>query len=220
LEKNFNGVNKLEHNKIVVWTKDKPKIPATMIHFDLSSNSNLKKTAQKKSRPWNPFQNSLSAAIICGLEFLPISEKTRNILYVNNSKNTKLEHFLDLTKNNAMITILRKQENNNELLNMKNLEFVNNLQNSNHLKNKFDLIFIDDKNFHLDESMSTVISSLKNDGFLFITLSKESNELLSNSLKKLSESFFLLQEINIENYFDDQIFIVARLDNIKKNKLL
>lgn len=211
-------MSKLENNEIIVWLECKPKIPATIKFCDFSSNSNLKKIEQKKLRPWNPFQNSLSAAIICGLEFLPITEKTQNILYVQNSKNTKFEHFLDLSKNNATITILGKQDDNNQSQNMKNFEFVNNLQNSIHLQNKFDLIFIDDKNFHIDEIMSTIIPLLNNDGFLLITLSKESNIVLSNSLKKLKESFFLLQEINIENYFDDEIFVVARLNNHKKNK--
>ena len=56
-------------------------------------------------RYWNPFKSTLSAAILCGLEIIPIN-KNSSLLYVGDISNESSLNLLDLVENKQKISVL------------------------------------------------------------------------------------------------------------------
>ena len=69
----------MKFNEIVKWKTSIGDFPCTR-KFD-SDNLPVDDSSKKHLRVWNSFKSTLSAAIICGLEIMPIN-KTTNILYI------------------------------------------------------------------------------------------------------------------------------------------
>ena len=159
----------LNYTDTIVWTKYKPKIPAT-IRYD---------TEQKTIRSWNPFKNSLSAAIMSGLEILPITPNT-SILYVTDSTQPlQYLHLQDITKNQTNITVFQSKSTLPSFQS-DNIVVINDLQQLEKSNLKFEIIFIDDKEFDIKNIMSITKNHLIGNGILIIRLSKESVDILKS----------------------------------------
>lgn len=199
----------LNYTDTIVWTKYKPKIPAT-IRYD---------TEQKTIRSWNPFKNSLSAAIMSGLEILPITPNT-SILYVTDSTQPlQYLHLQDITKNQTNITVFQSKSTLPSFQS-DNIVVINDLQQLEKSNLKFEIIFIDDKEFDIKNIMSITKNHLIGNGILIIRLSKESVDILKSKLSILKDFFYILQDINIENYFHKEIIIFAKTLSSKKNRII
>ena len=100
----------MNSNNVVFWLKTKHnKIPSTK-KFNSEEKPKNHETSDNL-RPWNPYDDTLSAAIMSGLEFLPINYKT-SLLYFGFFNEQKLNHFLDLTCNKKPLVF--KIDNSNE----------------------------------------------------------------------------------------------------------
>ena len=141
----------MKFNEIVKWKTSIGDFPCTR-KFD-SDNLPVDDSSKKHLRVWNSFKSTLSAAIICGLEVMPIN-KTTNILYIGTLNDDIKLNFLDLVENNQEIIVLN--ENNpktNDDYNPAptrnaNIKYVNSLEQ---IQGKFLVIYIDDIDFTLEK---------------------------------------------------------------------
>ena len=68
--------------------------------------------------------------------------------------------------------------------------------------------------------MSITKNHLIGNGILIIRLSKESVDILKSKLSILKDFFYILQDINIGNYFHKEIIIFAKTLSSKKNRII
>ena len=86
----------MKFNEIIKNDVNQNHIPLTKKY---NSNDNF--------RNWDPFQSSLSAAILCGLEIIPINN-TSSLLYIGPLQPSESLNLLDLVENNRKIFYLTK----------------------------------------------------------------------------------------------------------------
>lgn len=189
---------KLEINRIIGWIEKKGMIPATK-KFDIDE-----KQERERLRKWDPFESTLSAAIIAGLEIIPINDAT-NILYVGEIGKEGRLNLLDLVKNKQKNFILNKESilQDSEFTNLEN---INNLEQ---IKGKlFSVVYINEITIPVDDIIEISKEFLDELGYLIVILSRLSKKKFHDSFNKLSEHFRVIQEVNIENHFRDTTLIV------------
>jgi len=154
-----------------------------------------------------------------GLEILPITPNT-SILYVTDSTQPlQYLHLQDITKNQTNITVFQSKSTLPSFQS-DNIVVINDLQQLEKSNLKFEIIFIDDKEFDIKNIMSITKNHLIGNGILIIRLSKESVDVLKSKLSMLKDFFYILQDINIENYFHKEIIIFAKTLSSKKNRII
>ncbi len=199
----------MNSNNVIFWVKtNQNKIPSTK-KFDSKEIPKNYLSLDKNLRPWDPYSDTLSAAIMSGLEFLPINYKT-NILYFGFFNQEKILHFLDLTNNSKQLIfktnnvkqhfIHEKVSVINEICELENQDFSD-----------FDTIFFNEKNFSLEQILDISQKYLKKNGYLIIRRSKENKENINKFFKNLRSSIEILQEVNIENFFKNEIMIISKM---------
>ena len=75
----------------------------------------------------------------------------------------------------------------------------------------FDTIFFNEKNFSLEQILDISQKYLKKNGYLIIRRSKENKENINKFFKNLRSSIEILQEVNIENFFKNEIMIISKM---------
>ena len=60
-------------------------------------------------RRWDPFEDTLSAAIMSGLEIIPINNST-NILYIGKINKERQLNYLDLVENKQNVLLIYNQK--------------------------------------------------------------------------------------------------------------
>ena len=146
----------------------------------------------------------MSAAIIAGLEIIPINDAT-NILYVGEIGKEGRLNLLDLVKNKQKNFILNKESilQDSEFTNLEN---INNLEQ---IKGKlFSVVYINEITIPVDDIIEISKEFLDELGYLIVILSRLSKKKFHDSFNKLSEHFRVIQEVNIENHFRDTTLIV------------
>jgi len=189
---------KLEINRIIGWIGKKGMIPATK-KFDIDE-----KPEKGKLRKWDPFESTLSAAIMAGLEIIPINDAT-NILYVGKIAKEERLNLLDLVKNKQKNFILNKESTfqDSEFINLEN---INNLEQ---IKGKlFSVVYINEITVPVNNIIEISKEFLEKFGYLIVILSRSSKKKFHDSFNKLSEHFRVIQEVNIENHFRDTTLII------------
>ena len=205
----------MKFNEIVKWKTSIGNFPCTR-KFD-SDNLPVDDSSKKHLRVWNSFKSTLSAAIICGLEVMPIN-KTTNILYIGTLNDDIKLNFLDLVENNQEIIVLN--ENNPKTNGDYNptptrnasIKYVNSLEQ---IQGKFLVIYIDDVDFTLEKIANLSNQFLNNSGYLIISLKKSSREKFEKIFSNLSQSFQIIQELNIESYFRNKSLFLFKNRNVK-----
>ena len=156
-------------------------------------------------RYWNPFKSTLSAAILCGLEIIPIN-KNSSLLYVGDISNESSLNLLDLVENKQKIFCFNKSKLHNS--DYANLQYIQNLQQLD--GKKFSIIYINDSNYPIENSLDLSNKLMNESSYLIILLSKSSLEKFNQIFMKLLENFELLQELNIEFYFKEKSLLILR----------
>jgi len=207
----LNGIIKMKSNKIIEWTKTKTAIPATK-KFDSNEmyNDSLE---QEVLRVWDPFENTLSAAIMSGLEIIPINSTT-NILYIGKIGKESQLNLLDLVENKQKNFILN-DDSNSENYKFNNFEKINNIENIR--GTLFSIIYIDDDKIPINNIIKILNDFLNKFGYIVIVLSRSIKSKFTDLFKKLSQQYHILQEVNIENYFPEKSLIIfSTKENISK----
>ena len=135
----------MKSNDSMFWVKyNGIMIPATknLVHGEKLYDEDLSYRNDIEFRAWKPFHCSLSSAIMCGLELLPII-KNSYILYYGNRISITISHISDLIDENGNITCIIPSDflNYSDLKNRKNIIFKNSLKELS--SDLFDTIFID-----------------------------------------------------------------------------
>ncbi len=184
-------------NKIINCEFSKKNTPYT-------KKFNYSETTKNSFRLWNPFKNTLSAAIVCGLELIPINSNS-SLLCIGDLEPNSYLNLLDLVENKQKIFCLTKISSS--IFQQKNLFQFNNL---NEIKTKFSVIYIDNYEYSYESIQNITKSLLNNDGYLFISLLKSSKNF-DNIFKKLTHDFQIIQELNIESYFRNTSLLLCKL---------
>ena len=176
-------------------------------HFPSTKKFNSENNDEANFRTWNPFQNGLSAAILCGLEIIPINKKS-SLLYVGQLEPSVSLNLLDLVENNKKIFIYSKKPNQ-----FSNKENLIQITNFNLIKNqKFSVIYIENLEYSYELITNITKSSLENLGYLIIKFSTLSQNP-KIFFEKMSKQFELLQEINIESFSKNNFLIIFKSRN-------
>tara|TARA_Y100000996_G_scaffold359334_1_gene301364 strand:+ start:3040 stop:3648 length:609 start_codon:yes stop_codon:yes gene_type:complete len=190
-------------NETIGWIQNKGIIPGTK-KFGSNEKQDEKFSHIQKLRMWDPFENTLSAGIMSGLEIIPINDTT-NILYIGKiSKNNQL-NLLDLVKNKQKNFIFNK-DFKSENIQMNNFEQINNLEQI--IGKLFSIIYIDDDMISINDTIKILNEFLNKSGYVIIVLSRLSKNKFNDSFNKLSEHYRIVQEVNIENYFPKKSLII------------
>ena len=188
----------MKFNEIVKWKTSIGDFPCTR-KFD-SDNLSVDDSSKKHLRVWNSFKSTLSAAIICGLEIMPIN-KTTNILYIGTE-------IIVLNENNPKTN----GDYNPTPTRNASIKYVNSLEQ---IQGKFLVIYIDDVDFTLEKIANLSNQFLNNSGYLIISLKKSSREKFEKIFSNLSQSFQIIQELNIESYFRNKSLFLFKNRNVK-----
>ena len=89
----------MNFNSIINYKVNRNQFPSTK-KFDSNKINNI----MDSFRSWNPFESSLSAAIISGLEIIPIN-KTSSLLYIGHLNYDVSLNLLDLVENNPNCSV-------------------------------------------------------------------------------------------------------------------
>ena len=143
----------------------------------------------------NPYTSKLAAALFNGLEIFPIRSNS-NIFLIDEYSNTVLEHVSKIITDGK----ISHSKNSDDF-------------NKNH--EKIDIIYLDlNQNKNILETLKNYEQILKQNGFLIFLYNFQQNENqnireeLQNTLNKLKETFELLQEINLSDFFKSTFMII------------
>ena len=203
----------MKSNDSIFWVKyNGIMIPATknLIHGEKLHDEELSYLNDIELRSWNPFHCSLSSAIMCGLELLPII-KNSNILYYGNKISITISHISDLIDENGNITCIIPSDflNYSDLKNRKNIIFKNSLKELS--SELFDTIFIDTcENITLESIIDLFEKYLKPDGFVMILISKSNDTHLKTLLSDYRKHFKIIQNIDLGIYQKNQSLLIGQ----------
>jgi len=184
-------------NKIINYEFSKKNTPYTK-KFNYSENTT------NSFRIWNPFKNTLSAAVACGLELIPINRNS-SLLCIGDLEPDSYLNLLDLVENKQKIFCLTKISS--FISQQENLFQFNNL---NKIETKFSVIYIDNYEYSYEFIQNIKKSFLDSNGYLLISLLKSSINF-DDIFKKLTHDFQIIQEVNIESYFRNTSLLVCKL---------
>ena len=187
-------------NKIINCKFSKENTPYTK-KFNYSTNN------KNSFRIWNPFKNTLSAAVVCGLELIPINRNS-SLLCIGDLEPNSYLNLLDLVENKQKIFCLTKISSS--IFKQENLFQLDNL---NEIKTKFSVIYIDNYEYSYEFIQNITKSFLNSDGYLLIPLLKSSINF-DDIFKKLTHDFQIIQELNIEAYFRNMSLLVCKYKKI------
>ena len=182
-------------NKIIKCEPSKENYPNTK-KFNYSENN------ENPFRIWNPFKNTLSAAVACGLELIPINRNS-SLLCIGDLEPNSYLNLLDLVENKQEIICLTKKHSS--VFQQKNLSQFDNIDES---ITKYSVIYIDNYEYSY-ESIKNIAKSLGSGGYLLITLLKSSINF-NDIFKKLTHDFQIIQEVSIEPFFKNTSVLLCK----------
>ena len=187
-------------NKIINYEFSKENTPYTK-KFNYSENN------KKSFQIWNPFKNTLSAAVACGLELIPINRNS-SLLCIGDLEPNSYLNLLDLVENKQKIFCLTKLFSS--IFQQENLFQFDNL---NKIETKFDVIYIDNYEYSYEFIQNIKKSFLNTGGYLLVPLLRSSINF-DDIFKKLSHDFQIIQEVNIELYFKSTSLLICKYKKI------
>lgn len=188
----------------------------------------LVKIDDEEFRAWDPYRSKLAAAIMNGLETLPIVRKSR-VLYLGVSTGTTASHVSDIVGPSGIVFCVEHTSRvAREFLDRVasyRPNIVPILQDARNPKEYFavygtiDVVYVDIA--QPDQTEIAILNCktfLKKGGYLMlvvktrsIDVTKEPSVIIRMEVEKLKESFEIVQEINLEPYEGDHSMIVAKL---------
>jgi fibrillarin-like pre-rRNA processing protein len=187
----------------------------------------LVKVKDEEFRAWDPFRSKLAAAIMNGLEFLPIIRKSR-ILYLGVSTGTTASHVSDIVGPSGIVFCVEHASRvaRDFLDRVASLRpnIVPILQDARQPKQYFsvygtvDVVYVDIA--QPDQTEIAILNCktyLKKGGYLMLVIktrsidvTKEPNQIIQSEVKKLDSSFNVIQKIDLYPYDKDHAIIVAK----------
>ena len=164
---------------------------------------NYSENNENSFRIWDPFENTLSAAVVCGLELIPIN-KNSSLLCIGDLEPNSYLNLLDLVENKQKIFCLTKTSSS--IFQQENLFQFDNLDE---IKTKFSVIYVNNYEYTYEFIQNITKSFLNSGGYLLIPLLKSSINF-DDIFKKLSHDFQIIQEANIELYFRNTSLLVCK----------
>jgi len=193
-------------------------------------NEKLVKKDGQEYRIWNPFRSKLGAAIINGIEIMPITD-TSKVLCIGITNCVTISHISDIVKNGKVFCVEPSVIKAQYLLNKVTSKRKNVItikgdfrdpKNYSPKPEKVDVVYVDvpvtDK---ADIAILNCKEHLQSDGYCImvietssISLTKEpSNENQENIRKFRSSSFEIIQEIPLINYHYTYSIIITKWEN-------
>src|SRR5574338_383534 len=187
----------------------------------------LVKIKDEEFRAWDPFRSKLAAAIMNGLEVLPIVRKSK-VLYLGVSTGTTASHVSDIVGPSGIVFCVEHSSRVARDFLERVAAFRSNvvpiLQDARSPKEYFsvygpvDVVYVDIA--QPDQTEIAILNCktyLKKGGYIMlvvktrsIDVTREPSQVMRSEAKKLSTNFEIVQEINLEPYEGDHGMIVAK----------
>ena len=187
----------------------------------------LVKVNDEEFRVWDPFRSKLGAAIMNGLQALPIVRKSR-VLYLGVSTGTTASHVSDIVGPNGIVFCVEHTSRvAREFLDRvasHRSNMVPILQDARNPKEYFavygtiDVVYVDIA--QPDQTGIAILNCktyLKKGGYLMlvvktrsIDVTKTPSEVTRMEVKKLKDDFDIVQELDLAPYEKDHSMIVAK----------
>ena len=187
----------------------------------------LVKIGDEEFRAWDPYRSKLAAAILNGLEMLPIVRKSR-VLYLGVSTGTTASHVSDIVGPSGIVFCVEHTSRvAREFLDRVaayRSNIVPILQDARNPREYFavygtiDVVYVDIA--QPDQTEIAILNCktfLKRGGYLMlvvkarsIDVTKNPSDIIRAEVEKIRESFDVVQEINLEPYEGDHSMIIAR----------
>ena len=187
----------------------------------------LVKIKDEEFRAWDPFRSKLAAAILNGLEFLPIIRKSK-VLYLGVSTGTTASHVSDIVGPSGIVFCVehtsRVARDFLDRVASRRSNIVPILQDARNPKQYFsvygvvDVVYVDIA--QPDQTEIAILNChiyLKKGGYLMLVIktrsidvTKEPSHIIRNEIKKLGSSFELIQQIDLHPYDKDHEIVIAK----------
>lgn len=188
----------------------------------------LVKISDEEFRAWDPYRSKLAAAILNGLETLPIVRKSK-VLYLGVSTGTTASHISDIVGQSGIVFCVEHSSRVAREFIDRVASFRSNivpiLQDARSPKEYFsvygpvDVVYVDIA--QPDQTEIAILNCktfLKKGGYIMLVIktrsidvTKAPSEIMLSEAKKLKSNFEIVQEINLEPYERDHGMIIARL---------
>jgi fibrillarin-like pre-rRNA processing protein len=187
----------------------------------------LVKIQDEEFRVWDPYRSKLGAAIMNGLQFLPIVRKAK-VLYLGVSTGTTASHVSDIVGPSGIVFCVEHSSRVARDFLERVASFRSNivpiLQDARSPKEYFsvygpvDVVYVDIA--QPDQTEIAILNCktyLKKGGYMMlvvktrsIDVTRDPAQVIRSEIKKLSTNFEIVQEINLEPYEGDHGMIVAK----------
>lgn len=147
---------------------------------------------------WNPYKSKIAAALFNGLEIFPFNENVKIFYFTDNSTDNTNSHLSNILESNGKIFT------KNDELNMKT--------------ESLDIFFVDTNDECILNYINESSNLLKKYGFLIFSTSITSKSQNSDNnvnflIRQMKQkNFSLLQEVNLSDYFREQILVIMQKD--------
>lgn len=209
-----------------VWSKGNQIFTDNLLPGDRSFTKQLMKDGKRELREWNPYRSKAAAAIMNGLKTFPIKKGTK-ILYLGISFGTTSSFFSDIIGRDGVIYGVEVSERSMRDLNLvaeKRKNIVPILADARKPQDyswvePVDIVFQDVATNDQSEIMiRNAKQFLKKDGFAMIAIksrsidvTKKPSIIYRQELEKLSDSFRILEKIELDPYEKDHLFALMTL---------
>src|SRR5882762_333549 len=187
----------------------------------------LVKIKDEEFRAWDPFRSKLAAAIMNGLESLPIVRKSR-VLYLGVSTGTTASHVSDIVGPNGIVFSVEHASRVARDFLDRVASFRSNivpiLQDARQPKEYFsvygtiDVVYVDIA--QPDQTEIAILNCktyLKKGGYMMLVIktrsidvTQEPAQVIRSEIKKLGPNFEIVQEINLDPYEKDHGMVIAK----------
>jgi fibrillarin-like pre-rRNA processing protein len=214
----------------IFWIKvDGEKKPATLnlVPGNQVYKEKLVKVKDEEFRIWDPFRSKLAAAIMNGLEILPIVRKSK-VLYLGVSTGTTASHVSDIVGPSGIVFCVehssRVARDFLDRVAAHRSNIVPILQDARNPKQYFsvygivDVVYVDIA--QPDQTEIAILNCktfLKKGGYLMLVIKtrsidviKDPAQVIKSEIKKLSPDFEVIQEINLYPYDKDHAIVLAK----------
>ncbi|MEO9277464.1 MAG: fibrillarin-like rRNA/tRNA 2'-O-methyltransferase [Nitrososphaera sp.] len=187
----------------------------------------LVKIKDEEFRAWDPYRSKLAAAIMNGLETLPIVRKSK-VLYLGASTGTTASHVSDIVGPSGIVFCVEHasrvaREFLDRVASLRS-NIVPILQDARNPKEYFsvycqvDVVYSDIAQPDQTEiAIANCKSYLKKGGYIMLVIKTRSidvtrkpSDVIKSEAKKLADNFEIIQEINLEPYEGDHAMMVAK----------
>jgi len=220
----------LEEDKNFFWVKVDGQQKLATENLVIGNQVYQEKLVTKKGieyRLWDPFRSKLAAAIMNGLEIFPFEEKSK-VLYLGVSTGTTVSHISDIVGPRGLIfgvehaSRVARDFLDRVASHRKNIIPI--LQDARQPQQYFsvyckvDIVYVDiAQPDQTDIAIKNCKMFLKDGGYMFLVIktrsidvTKAPKKIIENEIKKLKESFEIIQVIDLIPYDKDHAMVIAK----------